>query len=64
MDYVYQVYGDRDETQGILICEKMTFGAAVYAASELAESWDRLTVYKKNEMDSESRVAVISLKGV
>jgi len=63
MENGFQVIGDRDETQGVLLCTKYTLGGALCFAADMAEHWDRITVYRDNEMTSDSRVAVISLKG-
>jgi hypothetical protein len=60
---MFQIYADRDETQGVLLCEKHTLGGALCFAADMAEHWDRITIYKADECSSESRVAVISLQG-
>lgn len=58
----FQVFGDRDETQGILLCEKYTLNGALGFAADMAEHWDRLTVYQIKEDGVDNRVAIVSLK--
>jgi hypothetical protein len=55
---LFTVFADRDETQGILLCKKLTFAGAICAVADAAEFWDRLMIYQ-----GDKRLAVVSLKG-
>lgn len=60
---MFQVFGDRDETQGILLCEKHTLGGALVFAADMAEHWERITVYCVKTDNVDTRVAVIAITG-